>query len=261
MLGPCGWVLPAPLCCEEFWDTLDPAVQAAAQDYASVVLWAATGRRFGLCEVTVRPCGMKRCNDGLGEFFGWNWSGGTWTPYIFNGEWFNCGCAGACCCEPRCQVRLAGPVDSVTEVRIGGVIVDPATYRVDDGYWLVRTAGECWPVCADLDTDDGDNVFEVDYLRGDPVPTSLLIAGALYACEFGKACVGDSTCRLSNRVTSLARNGITIDMVSPDDLLSSGMTGLLEVDQIVRAWNPYGQKERRRIKAPELNWPRTVTSA
>lgn len=258
-MGPCGWVFPTPLCCD-IWDTTDPAIQAAAADYASTVLWAATGRRFGLCEVTVRPCGMKRCNDGLGEFSGWEWSGGTWMPYIFNGTWFNCACPGICCCEPRCQVRLVGPVDSVTEVTIGGIVVDPATYRVDDQHWLVRTAGECWPFCADLDTDDGDNVFEVTYMRGDPVPTTLLVAGTILECEWAKACLGDGTCRLANNVTNLARNGVTIDMTSPSDLLGDGLTGIFEVDQIITAWNPYGHKQRRRILAPELNYPRMVTS-
>lgn len=259
-IGPCTWVIPDPLCCDT-WDTLDPAVQAAAADYASLVLWAATGRRFGLCEVAVRPCGMKRCDDGLGEFFGWEWGGGTWSPYIFNGTWFNCVCPGICCCEPRCQVRLAGPVDSIVSVTIGGVVVDPGAYRVDDRHWLVRTDGDCWPFCADLDTDDGDNVFIVTYMRGDPIPTTLLTAASTLECEWAKACTGDGSCRLGNNVTSLARNGVTINMTTPDELLSAGLTGIFEVDQVIRALNPYGNRERRRIKAPELNYPRTVTSA
>lgn len=259
-VGPCDWTIPDPLCCAEEWALLDPLVQAAAKDYAATILWAATGRQFGLCEVTVRPCGMKRCASGMGEFWGYDWSGGTWVPYIFNGQWFNCGCGPGCCCEPRCQVRLMGPVESVTEVLIGGIVVDPATYRVDDNHWLVRTAGECWPQCADLDTDDGDNVFEVTYERGTPVPPVLLTAGATYACEWGKACTGSDTCRLSNRVTSIVRQGITIDMVDPQSLLDSGFTGLWEVDSLIRALNPHRLPERLRIYAPELNVPRQVTS-
>lgn len=259
IMGPCGWSLPEPLCCEG-WDGLDPAVQAAAQDYGATIMWAATGRRFGLCEVTVRPCGMKRCDDGLGEFSGWNWSGGTWMPYIFNGAWFNCVCPGICCCEPRCQVRLQGPVDSIVEVIIDGVVIDPGAYRVDDKHWLVRTDGDCWPFCADLNTDEPDQIFTVTYVRGDGVPNTVLTAASMLACEWGKACTGDGTCRLGNRVTNLARNGVTIDMTSTEELLNAGLTGIFEVDQIIRAWNPYGKKSRGQIKAPELNWPRTVTT-
>jgi len=259
IMGPCGWSLPEPLCCES-WEALDPAIQAAAQDYGATIMWAATGRRFGLCEVTVRPCGMKRCDDGLGEFSGWSWSGGTWMPYIFNGMWFNCVCPGICCCEPRCQVRLQGPVDSIIEVIIDGVVIDPSAYRVDDKHWLVRTDGDCWPFCANLDTDEPDQIFTVTYMRGDPIPNTILTAASTLACEWGKACTGDGTCRLGNRVTNLARNGVTIDMTSPQELLSAGLTGIFEVDQIINAWNPYGKKQRGQIKAPELNWPRTVTS-
>lgn len=257
-VGPCGWIIPDPICCEE-WATLSPAIQSSARDYAALILWAATGRQFGLCTVTVRPCGMRPCADGSLEFYGFDWSGGTWTPYIFNGSWYNCGCPGKCCCDPRCQVRLMGPVDSITEVLIGGIAVNPNTYRVDDDHWLVRTDGECWPTCADLDTDDGDNVFTVTYARGTTPPPALLRAASTLACEWGKACAGGD-CRLSNRVTSLARNGITVEMASPDEFLDDGLTGLWEVDSVIRALNPYSRKQRGRIYAPELRVPRQVTT-
>jgi hypothetical protein len=257
-VGPCGWTIPDPLCCPE-WGDLDPTIQSSARDYAALILWAATARQFGLCTVTVRPCGMKRCNDGMAEFIGYDWSGGTWVPYIFNGTWFNCSCAGMCCCDPRCQVRLMGPVDSITEVLIGGIAVDPDTYRVDDNHWLVRTAGECWPTCADMDTDDGENTFEVTYVRGTTPPPALLRAASTLACEWGKACIGGD-CRLSNRVTSIARQGINIEMASPEAFLDDGMTGLWEVDSVIAALNPFKRKSRARIWAPDMNVPRMVTS-
>lgn len=257
---PCGWVIPAPLCCGGVWDEMSSDVHEAAKDYASMVLWAATGRQYGLCEVTVRPCGMRRRQDGFGEFWGYDWSGGTWIPYIFNGTWFNCGCGmGRCSCDPRCQVRLMGPVDGVLDVSIGGVTVDPSAYRVDDNHWLVRTDGDCWPRCPDMSTDDGAEVFTVTYLRGQPVPRALLRAASELACEWGKGCTGGN-CRLSPRVQSLVRNGITIDMVDPAELLDSGLTGIATVDTIIIALNPYRNKQRLRIYAPELNAPRTVTS-
>lgn len=258
-VGPCGWTIPDPLCCEEEWASLEPSVQSSARDYAALILWAATGRQFGECSITVRPCGMERCDDGMFNFFGWDWSGNSWVPYIFNGTWFNCACPGACCCDPRCQVRLMGPVESITEVLIGGIAVDPATYRVDDRHWLVRTEGECWPFCADMDTDTGDNVFQVTYVRGTPVPPALLRAASTLACEWAKACVGNE-CRLSNRVTSIARQGVSIEMADPNAILDGSRTGLWEVDAVIVALNPFAQKQRARIYAPELTPPRMVTS-
>lgn len=255
----CGWEIPDPLCCDG-WETLNGAQQAAARDYAALVLWGATGRQFGLCEVSVRPCGMQRCQDGGVEFYGYDRSGGTWTPYILNGVWYNCACAGMCCCDPRCQIRLLGPVDSIVEITIGGVVVPATSYRVDDQQWLVRTDGECWPTCTDMDSDDGPEVMIVTYRRGTPIPSVLLVAGAILACEWGKACLG-ADCRLSGRVTSLARNGVQIDMVDPSELLADGFTGIPEVDSIIRAINPYRVQQRLRIYAPELRVPRSVTSA
>jgi hypothetical protein len=257
-VGPCGWVIPTPICCDD-WAGFSAEVKASAADYAALVLWAATGRQFGLCTVTVRPCGMRRCQDGGAEFFGYDWSGGTWIPYVFEGNWFNCACPGICCCDPRCQVRLMGPVDSIVEVLIGGIAVDPSTYRVDDKHWLVRTDGECWPTCADMDTDDGANVFEVTYVRGTTPPPALLRAASTLECEWGKACVGGE-CRLSNRVTSIARSGISIEMADPGEFLDDNLTGLWEVDSVILALNPYKRKQRGRIYAPELNVPRMVTS-
>lgn len=152
-----------------------------------------------------------------------------------------------------------GPVNSIVEVTIGGIAVDPDTYRVDDEHWLVRTAGECWPFCADLDTDDGENVFIVTYLRGTPVPNALLRAASILALEWARGCSGGE-CRLSGRVTALARNGISIDMMDPSDILQGGLTGITEVDQIILAFNPGRLDRRLRIWAPELSVPRTVTS-
>lgn len=258
-VGPCGWTIPEPLCPSDAWTNAGAAVQAAARDYAALILWASTGRQFGLCEVSVRPCGQKPCNDGLLEFAGWNWLYGTWTPYTFQGTWYNCACPDVCCCDPRCQVRLMGPVDSILEVTIGGVAVDPSAYRVDDDHWLVRTDGECWPECADMDTDDGDRVFVVTYLRGTAVPSALLQAAASLAMEWAAACVG-AECRLSSNVQSLVRSGISIELVDPQQILQMGLTGLPEVDRLILALNPYGKKERGRIYAPELRVPRMVTS-
>lgn len=258
-VGPCSWPIPDPTCCADDWALIPPQIQSEARDYAALILWAATGRQFGLCEVTVRPCGMKRCQDGGAEFWGYDWSGGTWVPYIFNGTWFNCGCPGMCCCDPRCQVRLMGPVDSIVEVLIGGIAVDPNTYFVNDEHWLVRTHPDCWPRCADQNALVSDDTFEVTYMRGTPVPNALLRAAATLACEWAKACVGNDSCRLGNRVTSAIRQGITINMVSPEELLESGLTGLWEVDTVIRAFNPYRNVQRVRVYAPELNVPKTVT--
>lgn len=259
-MGPCGWTIPDPLC-SDTWAAVPANVKSAARDYAALVLWGATGREFGLCEITVRPCGYRKCGSDLWNWWGFSWQSGTWMPYIWQGQWFNgCACPGTCCCDPECAIRLSGDVEEILEVLIDGVPVDPDTYFVYDKTWLVRTDTTlCWPQCPDLNVPNGDPAaFQVTYLRGNPVPAALLNAASVLADEWAKACTGGE-CRLSNRVTSLARNGIQIDMLSPEELMDNNRTGLWEVDTVIAAINPYGRVRRGKIYAPGRKDPRMQT--
>lgn len=255
----CDWVIPDPLCCD-CWNGADPARKAQAVRWATSVMNARTGRQFGPCEVTVRPCMKMACN-GAGSWLWQGWNGSLWTPYIWNGTWFNCFCGDVCCCEPRCQVQLAGPVNSIIEVTIGGVVVDPDTYRVDNYQWLVREGGECWPQCPNMDNaSGGDGVWEVTYTRGRPVPQDVLEAAAILACEYVKFCAGDVSCRLNSRVTSLVRQDVAMQFVAPETMLSLGLTGIAIVDDIISAYNPAGLKYPPRVFSSATNpWPRQTT--
>lgn len=255
----CDWTVPDPLCCE-CWNGADPARKEQAIRWASNVMYARTGRQYGPCEVTVRPCMKMACNRSGGWLGAW-WSGSLWTPYIWQGQWFNCFCGDLCCCEPRCQVQLAGPVQSIVEVTIGGVPVDPATYRVDDLQWLVRQGGECWPQCPNMDNaSGGTDVWEVTYMRGKEVPRDVLDATAILACEYVKFCAGDSTCRLGSRVTALVRQDVSMQFVSPEVMLSLGLTGISVIDDIISAHNPAGLKFQPRVFSQATNpWPRQQT--
>jgi hypothetical protein len=257
---PCNWDVDTSCCTE--WDTYSTELQTAAAEYGSLVLWAATGRRFGLCERTVRPCGRSLTHPMADGYY---WSDGTWMPYIFNGLWRNCaGCGasfGCCSCEPACQVWLPGPVYSIpaTGVTVGADIIPVDAWRVDNGQWLVRTDGECWPECQDYNTDSGDTFFQVTYFKGLVVPSVLLRAAGELACEWARGCSG-ADCRLPQRVTSLTRQGMSVSMVDLDTLLAHGLTGVATVDQVIRQFNPYGLPSKMSIASPD--WPpvsRTVT--
>lgn len=256
MNAPCSWTLDDIVCgcgCE----THPPAVQERAEQYASTILWAATGRRFGLCEQTVRPCGRRK--GSCSPSFGWGAvaTGGLWLPYIGpDGLWRNCGCRNWCNCSPNCEAYLPGPVNSVVEVLVNGEVVDPATYEVQDHHWLVRLNGDCWPECPDMATNEQ---FEVTYLKGEPVPTVLATAARTLACEFARACQGE-TCRIPGRLQFIARQGVTAQMVDLERLMDRGLTGVVEVDQVIAAYNPWGLKERPRVWSPDRPFPRTVTT-
>jgi hypothetical protein len=127
---------------------------------------------------------------------------------------------------------------------------------------LIRTdTTACWPLCTDQSLPPGSpDAFEVTYLRGIEVPSVLATAVGTYACEYAKACNGQA-CRLPGRVQSISRQGVNISMVSIDEVLKNGLTGLIEVDQLIMHYNPYGLKGQTRFYSPDLpdgnqvTWP------
>jgi len=241
-------------CCADEWAAAPVELQDRASRFATLVMWAATGRIYTVCPITVRPC--------LGNEWGlWNNWGvwgvdGTWFPYIWAGQWFNafCGCSGLCCCEYKAYTSawLPGPVSSVVSVDIGGITLDPSAYRVDDAQWLVRTDGSEFPRCQDFNQNAGlIDTWSVTYHKGRvPTPAVLDAAGTL-ACEYLKFCTGGQ-CRLPGRVTNIIRQGVQIELIDPTTLLDRNLTGLPEVDQVIVSINPFGQKAPMRLYSPDV---------
>lgn len=254
-VAPCAWTIDTT--CIDGWDGYTNSERDRATAWATRILWALTGRRFGVCEVTVRPCGgncrywggwmaYPAIADGVGTVF---------SPYIRDGAWFNCGCAGSCTCRPACEVWLPGPVASVTSVVVDGVVVAPENYRVDNASMLVGLNGQCWPDCQNLNLESPSvGTFEVTYGRGTLVPVAGQIAAGLLAGEFIKACAGNA-CALPQNLSSLARQGIQVTAIDPTDLLDAGLTGVAEVDLWIRAENPGRLTRRPRVWSPDLHYP------
>jgi hypothetical protein len=270
---PCNWNVDTSCC--PTWDDYSPELQAAAAQYGALMVWAGTGRRFGACQRTVRPC--RRDCDSCGGNAGWYYSGGTFMPYIVNGLWRNCWCGdgdGCHRCRPGCQVWLQPPVSGIVEVRFSGSgVVDPATYRVDDYQWLVRQgpavtgSGEtdCWPISNDFNfpvtgplAPADNSAWQVTYLWGMPVPAVLLRAAGELACEWAKSCMG-AECRLPQRVTSISRQGVTVSLADVTQLLENGLTGVPTVDNLIRAFNPYRLVSRMKVQSPDLPTIRKTT--
>jgi len=253
--GPCVW--PIDVSCDTAWSSYTPEQQARATALAVYVLDALTGRQFAQCPVTVRPCGPS-CGlySGYQTFPAGAPSGtvpGPWmSPYVANGVWRNCACAGGCDCAPACRVDLGIPVAAITEVKVNGNVLDPASYGLV-GQWLARTdGGPCWPACQDPsrpDTEDG--TFSVTFQPGRPLPLSGQIAAGMLASEFAKACAG-AACGLPAQIASLSRQGVDVEFVDPQTVFTDGRTGIREVDLFITAANPYGLKRRARVMSPDL---------
>jgi len=246
--GPCAdW--PVTWTCET--STLNPAVTGLAVSMATEFLWAATGMRFGVCQVTLRPCRRECQTSGFYDDFGPPWASTHYPqPALVGGLWFNltCGsCAGDCWCTPVSEVRLPAPVNTIVEVKIDGTPLVSGAYRVDNNRLLVRTDGGEWPHCNDLNLDDTEpGTWSVTATYGEALPEGASLAVGQLACEIARAAAGGD-CKLPAGVQQLVRQGVTISYPDVGELFRQGRTGLYLVDMFIATWNPYGLKQRSRV--------------
>jgi hypothetical protein len=248
--GPCE-LWPAVWQCE--LDGASIPITGAALQAASEILWALSGRRFGLCTTTVRPC-RRGCSEGF-------WGGGYWpegiagvtypTPVKIGAQWLNlvCGyCTSGCSCAQVEEAVLPAPVYDILQVKVDGVVLEPGVdYRLDEHRLLVRLGGESWPLCNDLryaDTEVG--TWSVTARFGEAVPVLGTIAAGELACEFVKALRGDD-CLLPDQVTSLVRQGVSINYADTAQLLEGGRLGLRFADMFLSSVNPSGLRHRSQV--------------
>lgn len=256
MSGPCGWSVTTCTCSGKCFDKFSPITRDRVEALATHFMWAATGRRYGLCETTVQLCNPP-AQDDLYQSYG-EYGPGT-GPYPAGGHWHNQTCGGACRCTSRCEVSLPAPVYSIVAVTVDGDVVSPAAYEVHDRRLLVRTDGACWPTCSTYATTPPG--FQVTYLRGQPIPTAVQHATEGLACQLAKACEGGD-CVLPPRVQSITRQGVSIDVATEEATSVGGRlrAGVAWIDQIIEADNPHGLAARPQVLSLDLPEPRTVSS-
>jgi hypothetical protein len=238
-------------------DATDSSIFDVAATLASELLFEFSGRLFpGVCETTVRPCSTS-C--------GCPWqilSRGyvIWNPQgidpLFGGWWCNdesCGCA------PLSRVLLAGQAREITEVKVNGDIVDPDTYRLDQGRWLTAVREldtdpvHVWPGCQNQDLpDDQPGTFSVTYTYGLDVPESGRMAAEELACEIYKSCNGQK-CQLPAGTTKVTRTGVTVERPlfyswgwerGSRTRPKGWNTGMPRCDLFLNAYNPSGLLRR-----------------
>lgn len=242
---PCTWFC-------DYSDCTDLSALEDSGDYemfeamATEYLWNWTGRKFGLCEVSVRPC-REDCTEGWSSFWGWGpipgaYPGGApWRPVVISGRWYNLGCrrcGDQCGCGHLEQIKLPGPISSVEAITIDGETMPSGSYRVDDGKFLVRLDGGSWPLCQDLSVSPTEeDTWEITYKRGVPVPSGGNVAAGVLALELAKAACNDKSCQLPQRVQSITRQGVTIAMLDAFDDIEKGHTGIWLIDSWLSSMN------------------------
>ncbi|MAY48857.1 MAG: hypothetical protein CMH38_03255 [Microbacterium sp.] len=227
------------------------AKQNDAEDLAVHVLWALSGRQFGICDATARPCPPSWwALTPLSPLHDFRASG---VPVFWGGTWVNlgCGCVGACRVEGPRVVHLPGPVAAPTEqnplvVTIAGQVLADSEYQLE-GDALYRRGGQRWP-SQDLSKPLGEpGTWSVEYRRGLPLPPGVpRLAGAL-ANEFINAACGDTdACRIPITVREMTGRGGSFNF-DPSFFLDKGRTGLVEVDRWLASVNPSGLAERASV--------------
>lgn len=254
----CGWETDDS--CNKVLQTANPDLVQECVNAAAEILFALSGRQFGLCETTVRPCRTDECSPcgDSGQF------GFRWTPVLEGGLWTNvaCGkCKNDCSCKEVCELYLPGPINSVLEVKMDGAVVPLTGLRVDNRSSVVGMPnGVCWPLCQDMNLFDTEvGTYSVKYLRGVPLPVSGKLALAEFVVELCKACIGDATCCLPKRVTNVTRQGISMTLLDPMSFLENGKTGLYLVDAWLQSVNPKQRVRSAAVFSPDLPVTRRTT--
>lgn len=221
-------------CCKnaDGMDADDPRILDAIED-ASTVVYYLTGRQFyGTCQATTRP------------------------PCLTDG----CMCG----CSPD-QVNLGfWPVTELISVRYLGVTYTGSdltdNFHINDWRFLARNDGQTfrsgnqWAIAeGPHDSDTEGFVFEVTFNHGLKVPRLLTRATRDLACNFVAACC-DKPCALPQRVTAVARQGISMDIASVTDLLKDGRTGIYTVDLAIQVFNP------SKLQSPSFVWAANTDS-
>lgn len=254
--------LPPGVC--EVWDptwtcrlpTTSIAVSGQAAEIATEVLYALSGRQFGLCTRTVRPC-RASCSGDVWPSTDWHDPGNGITypqPTLISGQWYNltCGdCTGGCSCATVSEAVLPGPVYDITEVKIDGVVLDPSLYRLDDWRLLVRL-NDSWPICNDLNLDDDQvGTWSVTFRTGVPVPALGQLAVAELGVEVAKFLACDTSCTLPRPLQSIARQGLNVTLLDPNKVYADGKLGLYFCDLFIQTYNP--NRLRRRSRAYDID--------
>jgi hypothetical protein len=233
---------------------LDPAsaaVTGTAVQVATEVLWGLSGRRYGPCEMTIRPC-RRGCFDSLWPFPGNWWMWGQWPrPLFYQGIWYNITCgqcmSNTCSCNVIDEAYLPTPVNALISVKVDGVVLDPTAYQLRDYRILMRTDGGRWPICNDLakaDTQVGTWAVTLDV--GEPVPMAGQLAVGELACQLVKLMMNDRSCALPKPVQQLVRQGVTMNFLDPNEVFANGRIGLYLSDLFLSVENPQSLPERAR---------------
>jgi hypothetical protein len=141
------------------------------------------------------------------------------------------------------RIRLRGrPVTKIHTVRDrSGKIISPNKYYLVDHSTMQAAVGVPWTPCN----------IEITYSYGIEPPTLGKMAARTLAIEFAKLWSGD-VCELPQRVTSIARQGVSYTLLDSQDFVEDLRTGLYVVDMFLKSVNPDKARAKARVFSPDV---------
>lgn len=210
-----------------------------AAEVSTWVLWGLSGRQFGVsCPVVVRPC-VDRCRPCP-----------SWHQpcHLRGGVLLDLGRGGV----------------NVTAVTVDGAALPAEAWTVQDGRWLRRLDGQSWPTRQDYSLPTTDvGTWSVTYTVGVSPPEAGVLAAEVLNCEVLRALRpdDDGRCKLPRRTRTVARSGVTVELIDPATFLVGGKMGLAEVDWFLTIANPSGMSEPPRVWSPDYDSARSLPRA
>ena len=242
------WVTP-----EELGQYANSEFAYEAAKAASGILWTLSGRKYsGITTVTERyVCSYRAFRLGP--------SVNTYNAALLDGSVYN---------VPReefndfaeltsdglsatSRIRLRGrPVTKVHAIRTrNGKLVPQSAYYLVDHSTIQAAQGIPWTPCN----------IEITYSYGTYPPMMGKMAARTLAIELAKLWNGDDDCMLPNRVTSIARQGVTYTVLDNQDFIEDMRTGLYAVDLFLKSANPDKARAKARVFTPDVPRARRST--
>jgi hypothetical protein len=217
---------------------------------ASGLLWSMSGRKYsGITTVTERYVCQNR-------IFRYGASTNTYQAVLLDGAVFNIpadefegGVVDGL--SPESRIRLRGrPVTKIHTIRRrDGVILDPSAYYLVDHSTVQAATGIPWTPCN----------LEITYSYGTYAPTMGRMAARTLAIEFVKLFEGSDDCALPQRVTSIARQGVSYTLLDSQDFIEEMRTGIYMVDLFLKSTNPDKARAKARVFSPDVPRGRRYT--
>jgi len=223
---------------------------------ASYLLWAMSGRKYsGTSTVT------ERYISAFDPYLRVGASTMNYTPVLVNGQVENmrvnaygryndtdfAGDGTSSNSRLRLRGRKVVKIHTVRDIK--GNIVDPTKYYLIEHSVLLGSPGANW---------SPTNV-EVTYTYGTEPPTAGKIAARALAIELIKLYENDDSCALPQRVTSIARQGVTYTVLDNQEFIDDLKTGLYVVDLFLKTTNPDKARARARVFTPDQPRARRIT--